>query len=196
MDTTLTYYNSNAEQYIQDTLHVEFSEIQNRFLHKLQLGDRILDFGCGSGRDAKYFIEQGFDVDAIDGSAELCAKAGALLGKAVEHMLFQELDVSEAYDGIWACASILHLPKEELKDVLGKMSRALKLNGIIYTSFKYGEFEGYRNGRYFTYFTEEVWRAFVEEIPQLQIEELWITGDVRVGRGEERWLNVILLKCD
>ena len=159
MDTTLTYYNSNAEQYIQDTLHVEFSEIQNRFLHKLQLGDRILDFGCGSGRDAKYFIEQGFDVDAIDGSAELCAKAGALLGKAVEHMLFQELDVSEAYDGIWACASILHLPKEELKDVLGKMSRALKLNCIIYTSFKYGEFEGYRNGRYFTYFTEEVWKA-------------------------------------
>ncbi len=194
MNRTLSYYNDNAERYIQDTAGVEFSETQNYFLHKLHSGAAILDFGCGSGRDAKYFIEQGFTVDATDGSAELCSKASELAGINVKCMLFQELDENNKYDGIWACSSILHLPKNELKVVLEKMNRALKSNGVIYTSFKYGEFEGERNGRYFTDFTDETFRAFIKGFPELEIEELWITGDVRIGRGEERWLNIILRK--
>ncbi len=194
MNTTLSYYNKNAKQYIQDTQHVDFSQTQNQFLTKLQEGSRILDFGCGSGRDSKYFIDQGFVVDAIDGSSELCEKASVLLGTEVRCMLFEDLNVSETYDGIWACASILHLSKDELKVVLGKMSEALKPNGVIYTSFKYGDFEGYRNGRYFTDFTEVVFREFMQELPKLQIQELWMTGDVRIGRGEEKWINIILRK--
>jgi SAM-dependent methyltransferase len=109
-------------------------------------------------------------------------------------MYFQDLDEQEAYDGIWACSSILHLAKSELKDVLAKMGRALKPEGIIYTSFKYGEFEGERNGRYFTDFTPEAFRDFLRDVPGLCIEEYWITGDVRPGRGAEKWLNVILVK--
>lgn len=194
MNRTLSYYNDNAERYIQDTADVEFSETQDYFLNKLHLGAIILDFGCGSGRDAKYFIEQGFTVDATDGSTELCAKASELAGIDVKCMLFQELDENNKYDGIWACSSILHLPKNELKVVLEKMSSALKSNGVIYTSFKYGEFEGERNGRYFIDFTEETFRTFIKGFPELEIEELWITGDVRIGRGEERWLNIILRK--
>lgn len=107
-------------------------------------------------------------------------------------MLFQDLDEKDVYNGIWACASILHLPKTELPDVILKMRDALKEGGVIYTSFKYGTFEGERNGRYFTYFTEESFSEFLSQIPGLQIEKLWITGDVREGRGDERWLNVIL----
>ena len=109
-------------------------------------------------------------------------------------MLFQELDVCDKYDGIWACASILHLPKNDLKIVLQKMEAALKKHGFIYTSFKYGEFEGERNGRYFTDFTIDTFQTFIQDIEGLQIKENWMTGDVRPGRGEERWLNLILQK--
>ena len=98
------------------------------------------------------------------------------------------------YDGIWACSSILHLPKKELLPVIQKMCEALKDNGIIYTSFKYGDFEGERNGRYFTDFTEKTFREYIEKVPELTIEEAWITSDVRPGRGEEKWLNLILRK--
>ena len=194
MNRTLAYYNQNAEQYIQDTVNVDFLKIQNHFLDKLHSGACILDFGCGSGRDTKYFIEQKFKVEAVDGSVELCARAGNLVGKKVKCMQFQDLEENEMYNGIWACASILHLPKVELKIVLGKMSRALKINGVIYISFKYGDFEGERNGRYFTDFTEEAFIEVIKEFPELKIEELWITGDVRIGKGEERWLNIILRK--
>ena len=109
-------------------------------------------------------------------------------------MLFQDLDASGKYEGIWACSSILHLPKQELLPVTRKMCDALKDNGVIYTSFKYGDFEGERNGRYFTDFTEDTFDKFIKVIPELTIEEEWITSDVRPGRGEERWLNLILRK--
>ena len=98
------------------------------------------------------------------------------------------------YDGIWACSSILHVPTSELKSVILKMSEALKKKGIIYTSFKYGTFEGERNGRYFTDMTEETFALLIRDIRELEIEELWITSDVRPGRGEEKWLNLILRK--
>ena len=107
-------------------------------------------------------------------------------------MLFQELREKEKYDGIWACASILHVPKMELADILQKMCNAVKVDGIIYTSFKYGDFEGERNGRFFSDFTEKICCEFVKNIQKLCIEKLWITGDVRDGRGDERWLNIIL----
>ena len=131
-------------------------------------------------------------MTATDGSEEICKAASEYLGASVRHMLFQDLDEKDVYNGIWACASILHLPQTELPDVILKMRDALKEGGVIYTSFKYGTFEGERNGRYFTYFTEESFSEFLSQIPGLQIEKLWITGDVREGRGDERWLNVIL----
>ena len=190
---TLDYYNQNAVSFVQGTVSVDFKETQNKFLQSLA-GKKVLDFGCGSGRDTKYFIESGYDVTAIDGSEELCKSASAYTGIQVKNMLFQDLNEVGCYDGIWACSSILHLPKDELKIVTKKMSRALKPNGIIYTSFKYGEFEGERNGRYFTDFTIETFREFIQDIGDLMLDEYWITGDVRPGRGEEKWLNIILQK--
>lgn len=142
----------------------------------------------------KIFLDQGFYVDATDGSEEMCHIASNYTGIQVRRLLFEELDENKKYDGIWACSSILHLPKNELKAVFMKMLKALKEDGIIYTSFKYGDFEGERNGRYFTDFTEKTFEEFVGEIDNLQLKEEWITGDVRPGRGEEKWLNVILQK--
>ena len=155
MDKTLVYYNQNAEMFTQNTINVDFKLIQENFLRMLPACSNILDFGCGSGRDTKYFLSQGHSVTATDGSEELCKLAGKYTGIPVKQMLFQDLDEKDTYDAIWACSSILHLPYRELKPVLKKMAQALKENGIVYTSFKYGTFEGERNGRYFTDMTEE-----------------------------------------
>lgn len=196
MNNTLEYYNKNADEFVQGTLSVDFKQNQNRFLDKLIAGARILDFGCGSGRDTKYFLEKGYQVDATDGSEELCKMASDYIGICVKQMLFEELDEVEKYDGIWACSSILHLSKIALINVLEKMAAALKDNGVVYTSFKYGDFEGERNGRYFTDFTLETFEQHIKNVQKLQIEEYWITDDVRPGRGEEKWLNLILRKSD
>ena len=102
--TTLDYYNKNAKKFISGTISVDFGIVQNRFLDKLHPGAEILDYGCGSGRDTKYFLEQGYKVTAIDGSQELCKLASEYTGIPVKHMLFQELNEKEAYDGIWACS--------------------------------------------------------------------------------------------
>lgn len=194
MNDTLNYYNQNADQFVTSTVSVDFSKTQNRFLDKLNKGAYILDFGCGSGRDTKYFLDRGYKVDAIDGSEELCRLASEYAGIQVKQMFFEELDEQDKYDGIWACSSILHLSKEALMPVLKKMTLALKDEGIIYTSFKYGDYEGDRNGRYFTDFTLEMFEEFIKGISELEIKDNWITGDVRPGRGEEKWLNLILQK--
>ena len=130
----------------------------------------------------------------MDGSEKICKAASEYVGIPVRNMLFQELDETEKYDGIWACSSILHVPKDKLPVVLQKMSDALKENGVIYTSFKYGDFEGERNGRYFTDLTEDSFTNLLRKVLNLSIEKFWITGDVRDGRGDERWLNVLMRK--
>ena len=152
---TLGYYDNYADEFYKSTVDVEFTITQERFLAKLKKGSDILDFGCGSGRDTKYFIEQGYNVDAIDGSKELCKLASDYTGIKVKNMFFQDLSEVDMYDGIWACSSILHLKLDELAGVMKKMVIALKEKGIIYTSFKYGTFSGERNGRFFTDMTEE-----------------------------------------
>ena len=196
MQKTLDYYNRNAREFIEGTAGADFSRIQNHFLSLLPKEALILDFGCGSGRDTKYFLEKGFRVEAADGSEELCRLASAYTGIPVKQMLFQELDETEKYDGIWACASILHLRRDELPKVFMKICRALKRGGILYVSFKYGDFEGERNGRYFTDLTEETADKLLESAPELKIKERWVTGDVRAGRGAEKWLNMILRRSD
>lgn len=194
IDKTLKYYNKNAQSFASGTVSVKFTEVQDKFLEKLNPDAYILDFGCGAGRDTKYFLSRGYQIDAIDGSEQLCRIASKYTGIKVRQMLFQELDEKEKYDGIWACASILHLPKKQLREVLENMYAALKSEGWIYTSFKYGKFEGERNGRYFTDFTTDTFKEFIHDMHGLKIEEHWITGDVRPGRGEEKWLNLLLQK--
>ena len=193
-DLTINYYNEKTLDFIDSTVNVDFTATQDKFINKLQTGYHILDFGCGSGRDSKYFNDKGFQVTAIDGSIELCKFASELTGLEVKHMYFQDLCDVEVYDAIWACSSILHLPYSDLKDVMLKMIVALKQDGIIYTSFKYGNFEGMRNGRYFTDMDNAKFDDFISQYPNITVEELWVTGDVRPGRSNEQWLNVILRK--
>ena len=194
MNKTLTYYNTNTSSFVESTQLVQMTEAWSRFTAKLPASSIILDFGCGSGRHTKYFLEHGYQVEAIDGSEELCKVASAYTGITVKKQLFTELSEVQKYDAIWACSSILHATSDELVIIMRKIWTALKDNGFIYTSFKYGTFEGERNGRYFTDMTEESLSALLNKTTGFFIEEQWITSDVRPGREEEKWLNVILRK--
>lgn len=194
LNKTINYYDINAKEFVEGTLNVDFKATQDKFINKLPAKGYILDFGCGSGRDTKYFLAKDFNVDAIDGSIELCKIASEYTNIKVRHMYFNELSVVNKYDGIWACSSILHLSLDDLVDVFKRMSKALKDEGIIYTSFKYGDFSGERNGRYFTDMTEDSFAKLIVNIENLKVEEQWITADVRPQRGNEKWLNLILRK--
>jgi len=196
INKTLTYYNTNANRFTSDTLDVEFSTIQDSFLAQLPAGALILDFGCGSGRDSRYFLQKGYRVEACDGSEEMVKAATRNAGIPVKKMLFSELNEENRYDGIFACASILHVPSKELPDILTRMKRAVKPGGILYVSFKYGTFEGIRNGRYFTDQTEESLHAILDRVGGLEIIRTGITGDARPGREDEKWLNVLLRASD
>lgn len=192
---TIQYYNQNAAAFVENTRNVDFHPIQDEFLEKLPAGACILDLGCGSGRDTKYFLERGYEVDAIDGSKELCALASEYTGIPVKCQLFQELDDTRKYDGIWACSSLLHLSFGELDDVLYRIEKALKPQGILYMSFKYGVFEGERNGRYFLDFTEEKLNQLLEKHEGLRQMRSFQTEDARPDR-EEKWLNLFLRKTN
>ena len=200
-DSTLRYYEDHAEEFAANTVHADMEDIRSRFLAHVPEGGRILDFGCGTGRDAKAFLGLGYQVTALDGSKALCRIAADHTGIAVRCMDFRAYvpEEGEAYDGIWACASLLHLKKAELLPVMRNLGKALARGGFLYVSFKYGDYEGERNGRYFTDFTLEGFRVFAKKLSDFKETEFkevehWITGDVRPGRGEERWLNMILEK--
>lgn len=193
-NNTIEYYDNNAKAFAGGTENIEFSEVDDRFLKNLSKGALILDLGCGAGRDTKYFLESGFQVDAVDGSEEMCRIASENTGIKVRHMLFQELDAEEKYDGIFACASLLHLMKNELTEMFMKIQKALKNEGIFYCSFKYGDFEGEKNGRYFTYLTEETLHDILKNVPGLTIIDDWISSDARKDRQDEKWANVICRK--
>lgn len=193
-DKTLDYYNKNAKAFFDETQSVDLHDTQDLFLSYLSQGSSILDFGCGSGRDSKYFLEKGYHVVATDGSEELCNVASAYVGILVHKLLFQELQDEDQYDGIWACSSILHAKKEDLPNIFKRMIIALKEQGYIYVSFKYGEFEGIRGERYYTDFNEKSFTEFISEFSELKIEKMWVSADVRSERSNEKWLNVILHK--
>lgn len=152
---TLEYYNKNAQLYCEQTLIGDLQENYKKFLSRLPKKAYILDFGCGSGRDSKYFIDNGYKVKAIDGSIEMCKLASKYIEQEVDCMRFDELVDINIYDGIWACSSILHIEKENLSIILTKMINALKINGIIYTSFKIGQGYEVKEGKYYNYLTKE-----------------------------------------
>ena len=117
LNKTINYYDINAKEFVEGTLNVDFKATQDKFINKLPAKGYILDFGCGSGRDTKYFLAKDFNVDAIDGSIELCKIASEYTNIKVRHMYFNELSIVNKYDGIWACSSILHLSLDDLVDV-------------------------------------------------------------------------------
>ena len=161
---TIKYYDDNAEQYCEQTRNGDMSSVYNRFLVMLPDKAYILDFGCGSGRDSKVFIDKGYSVTSVDGSEKMCELASKNIGQKVECMQFDQLRDTARYDGIWACSSILHVEREKLPDILRKMIEALKENGVIYTCFKKGDKCEVRNGRYFNDMTRELLEEMLKDL--------------------------------
>ena len=192
---TLDYYNKNSEEYFNSTLNVDMTNTYKPFLKLVPKDGKILDLGCGSGRDSMNFMKLGYEVTAVDGSKELAKKASALLGKEVIASTFEELELKEKFHGIWACASLLHIKREDLKTVLNNLYNNLDDNGVFYMSFKYGEKEYVDDkNRYFNCFTDESIIGFINENTKFNILGLYITED-KLGRvNEVKWLNLICNK--
>ena len=192
--TSIAYYDQHCDAFVENTVSVDMTELYASFLSRLQPGAHILDAGCGSGRDTRHFIRHGYRVTAIDGSVAMVRHASAFTGISVRQLKFEDLDYHAVFDGIWACASLLHIPFSELPDVMARMSESLKNKGIWYLSFKYGEGEVSRKGRNFTNLTEDSLEQLVDTLADIHILSIWQTGDNRPERGDERWLNALLMK--
>ncbi len=187
------YYDQHASEFFRNTIDIDMSEIYRCFCQYLNRGDRILDAGCGSGRDIIAFKKMGYNVDAFDASPEMAKIAAHSSCVNVSVSSFQNYETSHLYDGIWCCASLLHVPLNELNTVTKNLSRALKQNGVWYVSFKYGDKEREENGRHFTDMNEVGLTDLVQQANGLDIVRIWITDDARPGRME-KWLNAILKK--
>ena len=190
MNKTIDYYNNNAKDYFDFTVNVDMSDHYGKFLKYLPDNTYILDVGCGSGRDSKYFKSQGYKVKAIDGSEKLCELASEYLGEEVENRRFIDIDYVDLFDGIWANASLLHSDRNVIASVIEKLRNALKENGIIFASFKYGDSDRVQGERYYNDQNEE---SLKELFRDFEIKELWKSDDRIPGR-DDRWINIIACK--
>jgi len=189
------YYDRYAEKYVGSTFDVDLGEIYQRFLKYLPPNGRILDAGSGSGRDTLAFLERGYDVNAFDSSRTLCKLSTQLTGVKTQLLRFQNLEDIGKYDGIWACASLLHVPEKELHDVACRLLRSLKQKGAIYMSFKYGDGERIASdGRFYTDMDASRLKSLFRNIPGAKIVDIWVSQGEGNFKGQAQWLNAIILK--
>lgn len=191
---TINYYNDNADAFAESTFSVDMSHIYTEFLQHVSVNGSILDAGCGSGRDSLYFKNSGFHVTAFDACEPLANIAAAKLQQAVAVVRFEEFEPSTQFDGIWCCASLLHVNKTNLPSVFNNLALALKPTGVMFVSFKYGDTERVVEGRAFTDLTESSLLQIIEQVPQLTVFKAWRSQDKRVGREHEIWLNALIKK--
>jgi SAM-dependent methyltransferase len=193
-DPTVAYYDAHAAKYVQDTLGLDMASLYEPFLALVPAGGHILDVGCGSGRDALAFQQRGFRVTAIDASGQMARLATGRLGQPVAMLRVQDLNYETQFDGIWACASLLHVPSAEIDDVFARLAGALCPGGVWYMSFKLGESEEVRDGRLFNDYSEAKLRQVIERHPLLELLRVWLTEDVRLGRSGRIWVNALVRK--
>ena len=194
-NNTLDFYNKCSNEYFNTTVDLDISELRDKFIRKINNNGKILDLGCGSGRDSKAFINLGFKVTAVDGSEKLAKLASEFIGENVIVSTFENLSIDESFNGVWACASLLHINSVELEELLMKIEKYLYNNGILYMSFKYGNTDFIdEKGRYFNCYTEKRIEELINKIPGLEIDNIFRTVDIIPGREELVWLNIYVRK--
>ena len=190
---TLKYYNDNAEEYFKKTVNGKLIENYNIFLNYIPKNSYLLDFGCGFGRDSKVFIDKGYRVRAIDGSIKMCEIGTKYLNQNVDCIQFKDFDEENVYDAIWACASILHVEEEDLPDILLRMIKAIKNNGVMYISFKKGNGTKIVNGRFFNYMTKEKFENILSNMSlNYEILEYFETISNKNLPEECIWVNFVI----
>jgi len=191
---TLEYYDKNAIAFFAGTVNIDMSSLYKRVEAYLKPNAHILDLGCGSGRDSKYFLNRGYHVTAVDGSEQLCQLASEVIGQEVLHLRFRDLNFHEEFDAVWACASLLHVEKGQMTAVLQRIFKSIKPGGILYASYKYGDTQRIKENRLFNDYMERDLEMLFSGIDGAVVKEWWISGDVRAERKNERWLNVVVRK--
>ena len=192
-ESTILYYDTHAEEYAEKTKYVYMFDIRSVFMNYLDPSGRILDAGCGGGRDMKIFMENGFTVDGFDASPEMCRIASAWTGETVQCCDFESFIPHFTYTGIWACASLLHCKEEEFYDFFPRYKEFLGSGGVIYFSMKTGIEDGYdAEGRWYLGFDDRRLQRILQENPDLKRMKYWKTLD-NLHR-EISWANVILKK--
>lgn len=191
---SVEFYEQHADSFIAQTAHVDMEALYQRLCRHLSSRASILDAGCGSGRDAQAFSKMGYQVVAFDASRRMVDATRKRAGVPVYQMTFQDMQFDQTFDGIWACASLLHVPKDRLSNVLERLSSFLTPAGVLYASFKYGDEERETSGRYFNDLNEGLLQEHLKAAPNLELVEVWTTMDQRPERSNERWLNCLLRK--
>ena len=188
----MSYYNKNAELFFDSTVDINMSDLQRKFIYLLPRRTEILDVGCGSGRDTKYFLENGFSVVSIEPARELAELAEAYIKQEVVVMRVEDLPFEKRFSGIWACASLLHIHFSQINVVLRKLYKSLIDGGVLFISVKHGNFEGERSGRFFCDYTEEKFETTDYKEIGFDLVGYSYSTDEREGRENEKWLNIIL----
>ncbi len=189
--STIDYYNTHADEYALKTRYIYMFDIRSVFLRYIDPDGRILDAGCGGGRDTKVFTENGYLVDAFDASPEMCRAASEYTEQEVTCCTFEEWTSKYTYSGIWAHASLLHLQEDEFFRFIKKAAKYLKTDGVLFFSMKEGIKEGYdEEGRWFLSFDDARLKKLLEFCPEFKVAEHWKTED-RMKR-DLTWINVIL----
>lgn len=192
-DTTLNFYETNSEAYAANKATP--NPRLGAFLSQCKPEGRVLELGTGGGVDASVIIANRFTLDATDGSAQLAAIASHRIGQPVRTMLFHELDAEDAYDGVYACASLTHVPRQDLCDVIKKIYRAMTANAVVWASFKAGSEEASDAlGRSYNYLQQDelmsLWQAAA---PWRKMEaEAW-TGSA-YDRKPTDWVAITAVK--
>lgn len=197
---SIEYYNTNATEYFQNTVNIDMQDNWDAFLGLLPEGASILDLGCGSGRDSAYFLSCGYDVTMLDASDEMCNLASIHTGQDVLHLSYENMDFDNVFDGIWACASLVHIPSDKIDDIIQKIIDALKVNGILYMSFHYGDFEGVRDGRYYTDYRTRTLKELIFHHANLELIDIVKSKDSQPSDSdavkEYGWIYAIVRKTD
>ena len=194
---SIDYYNRYAVPYYEETVDASMEEVMKPFVELLseESGNaEVLDLGCGSGRDTLLLEEYGFYVTPMDGSEEMCKLAEVNTDKEVLQMTYDEMEFDDVFDGIWACASLIHLTEDEMRKVMKKLVQALKENGVLYFSVHRGDRDGIYHGRYFHDYNRRELQSLMEEYPELEVVDIWTTQDVRSEKSDKLWLNVLARK--
>jgi SAM-dependent methyltransferase len=194
-DKTIDYYNANAQAFYQRTIEAVLSESWDIFLQHLPPKAHILDAGCGSGRDAKYFLKKGYKVTAFDASQEMVNLAAQETGLPVFHLCFADLAFQNEFDGVWAQASLLHIPYQQTRAIYQKIHQALKPQGIFFASYKYGDTYMPTAGRDFWNMNEVTVLPYLKGL--FEVIKIWKAPDTRSKVSpskDQAWLNFIVKK--